>query len=71
LSESAVIKSKTPKAVIPAKAGIHFRFGGKIKMDPGLRRDDAPVVLHFSNEPAALRPDNDAVGFACHAPRVA
>jgi hypothetical protein len=27
-------------AVIPAKAGIHFRFHVRIKMDPGFRRDD-------------------------------
>jgi hypothetical protein len=27
-------------AVVPAKAGIHFDFGGRSKMDPGLRRDD-------------------------------
>jgi len=27
-------------SVIPAKAGIHFASGTKIKMDSGLRRND-------------------------------
>jgi hypothetical protein len=42
-----------PNPVIPAKAGIHFAFGvpdaeqikqGRIKMGPGLRRDDGGEV---------------------------
>jgi hypothetical protein len=43
-------------AVIPAKAGIHFDFGGRSKMDPGLRRDDGmegvreiPMTKHATN----------------------
>jgi len=32
--------AKRPPFVIPAKAGIHFAFPAKIKLDPGFRRDD-------------------------------
>jgi len=36
-----------PDSVIPAKAGIHFAFGGasKVKMDSGLRRNDGRVAF--------------------------
>jgi hypothetical protein len=34
--------------VIPAKAGIHFRFRVKIKMDSGFRRNDGGVSANYS-----------------------
>jgi len=37
--------------VIPANAGIHFAVGMKIKMDPGVRRDDDFVLFKFNGLP--------------------